>query len=230
MNPYNLLMRTLGLSWAAYIARRLIRFAMKPIEIPDTRWDFYDPNSAPLKEVKLLGGVLCFFSILFIASFWGSFFYLKLQLQLISCVLCPAILLSLPRFTRNVFLAYQGAPIISFNEYGLFARRWSYFGWITWRNVTSVKITSDNTGLRYTIEVYLTDEELSQLTFSDRICAILVRGLVCFLQCSDGRHNGLQITNRSELACAGADFITTISRVLSNAHVPCTWKQTYSTS
>ena len=201
---------------------------MKAIEIPDTRWDFYDPNSGPLKEVKLLGVALCLFSILFFVSFWGSFFNLKLQL--ISCFLCPAILLSLPCLTRNVFWAYQGAPIISFNEHGLFARRWAYFGWINWRNVTSVKITSDNTGLRYSIEVYLTDEEFAHLTFSDRICAMLVRGLVCFLQYSDGSQNGLQITSRSELTCAGADFITTINRVLSSAHVPFTWKQTFPAS
>lgn len=185
-------------------------------------------EARPNRYLQPLGGALCLFSLLF-ASFWGSYFYLKLKL--ISCFLYPAILLSLPRLTRSVFLAYQGAPIISFNEQGFFARRWSYFGWINWRDVTSVKIISDNTGLRYSIEVHLTDEEFAHLTFSDRVCVILVvQGPLWFLQCSDDSQNGLQITSRCELTCSGADFITTINRVLSSAHVPCTWKQTFPAS
>jgi hypothetical protein len=201
--------------------------AMKPIEIPATRWDYYDPRTTPLSEFKLLAGALCLFS-LFFSSFWWSHFYSKLQL--ISCFLCPAILLTLPRLTRNAFFAYQGAPIISFNEQGFWARRWSYFGWINWRNVTSVKITSDNTGLRHRIEIQLTDEEFAHLSFSDRACVMLVKGLERFLQSSDDMQNTLIITGSSELTCSGADFKTTINRVLSNAHVPCTWKQTFPAS
>ena len=200
---------------------------MKPIEIPATRWDYFDPRTTPLSEFKLLGAALGL-SSLFFSSFWWSHFYSKLQL--ISCFLSPAILLSLPRLARNAFLAYQGAPIIYFNEQGFWARRWSYFGWISWRNVTSVKITSDTTGLRHSIEIQLTDEEYAHLGFSDRACVMLVRGLERFLQGSDARRNTLIVTARSELTCSGADFKTTIDRVLSNAHVSCTWRQTFPAS
>lgn len=201
--------------------------AMKSIEIPAARWDYYDPRTTPLGEFKLLGGALCFFS-LFFSSFWWGHFYSKLQL--ISCFLCPAVLLSLPRLARNAFLAYQGAPIVSFNEQGFFARRWAYFGWINWRDVTSVKITSNYTGLRHSIEVQLTDQELTHFAFSDRLSRILINGLVRFFRINAENQNRLIITANCELICSDADFRTTISRVLSDAHVPCTWKQSFPTS
>jgi hypothetical protein len=200
---------------------------MKPTEIPDTRWDFYDPSSTPLGEFKLIGSMLCLFSLLF-TSFWWAHPYSKIQV--ISCFLCPLFLLALPRLARDAFLVYQGAPIICFNEQGFWARRWSYFGWINWRDVTSIKITSDYTGLRHSIEVHLTEEEFAHLTFSDRVGVMLIKGLLRFLQVSDDGQKTLQITSKSELTCSGADFITTINRVLSNAHVPCTWKQTFPAS
>jgi hypothetical protein len=201
---------------------------MEPIEIPDTRWDFYDPSCTPLGAFKLLGGALCLFSLLF-TSFWWAHPYSKIQV--ISCFLCPLLLLSLPRLTRSAFLAYQGAPIICFNEQGFWARHYSHFGWINWRDVTSVTITADYTGVRHGIEVHLSDKELFYPTFSERVGVMLIKELLRFLQISDGiREKTLQITNASELTCSGADFITTINRVLSNAHVPCTWKQTFPAS
>ncbi|MGO9357997.1 MAG: hypothetical protein ACLP1D_10015 [Xanthobacteraceae bacterium] len=200
---------------------------MKPIEIPDTRWDFYDPSSTPLGEFKLLGGALCLFAFLF-TSFWWSDIYPKIQL--IGCFLCPLILLSLPRVTRGAFLAYQGAPIICFNEQGFWARRWYDLGWVNWRDVKSVTITSDYTGLRHSIEVHLADKEFASLAPIDRVCVMLAKGLARLLQCNDDRQNTLQITSESELKCSGGDFTTTIDHVLSSAHVPCTWKQTFPAS
>ena len=200
---------------------------MEPIEIPDTRWDFYDASYTPLGTFKLIGGALCLFSLLF-TSFWWAHPYSKIWV--ISCFLCPLFLLSLPRLTRSALLAYQGAPIICFNEQGFWARRYSHFGWINWRDVTSVTITADYTGLRHGIEVHLSDKELFYPTFTDRVGVMLIKGLLRFLQISDDREKTLQITSASELTCSGADFITTINRVLSNAHVPCTWKQTFPAS
>lgn len=205
---------------------------MEPIEIPDTRWDFYDRSCTPLGEFKLVGGALCLFSLLF-TSIWWAHPYSKIQI--ISCFLCPLFLLILPRATRSALLAYQGAPIICFNEQGFWARRYSRFGWINWRDVTSVTITADYTGLRHGIEIHLSDKELFFSTFTDRVGFMLIKGLLRFLQISDGylqisdgyREKTLQITRASQLTCSGADFITTINRVLSNAHVPCTWKQTF---
>jgi len=201
---------------------------MKSIEIPDKRWDFYDPNSGPLGGFKVLGGALCLLSFLFYISFCRGHYHFNLQL--ISCFLCPVILLSLPRLMRSAFFECRGAPIISFNEQGFFARSWPYFGWITWRNVTSVKITFDYAGLRHRVEVQLYVEELAHFTFSDRVSRMLVNGLERFLRTGAESHNTLIITSNCELKCSGAEFITTINRVLSDAHVPCTWKQTFSTS
>lgn len=212
----------------ARVAERLICIAMKPIHIPEKRWDFYDPSGTRLGEFKLLGGALCLVSVLIYVSFWGTYFHLKLLL--ICCFLCPAILLTLPRLVRSVFFAYQGAPIISFNEQGLFARRWSYFGWINWRDVTSVKITSDYAGLRHRVEIQLTDGEIAHLTFSDRVSLMLINGLERLFQSGVENQNTLIVTSDCELTCSGADFLTTINRVLSDAHVPCTWKQKLPTS
>jgi hypothetical protein len=157
---------------------------MEPIEISDTRWDFYDPSCTPLGEFKLMGGVLCLFSLLF-TSFWWAHPYSKIQV--ISCFLCPLFLLSLPRLTRSALLAYQGAPIICFNEQGFWARRYSRFGWINWRDVTSVTITADYTGLRHGIKVHLSDKELFYPTFTDRVGVMLIKGLLRFLQISGYR-------------------------------------------
>jgi hypothetical protein len=198
---------------------------MKLIEMLERRWDFYDPNKTALGELKWLAGAVCLFFLLCTSFWWAP---LHLQVQVISCFLCPVILLSLPRLTRSAFFAYQGAPLFCFNEQGLWARDWSYFGWIDWRDVTLVKITSDHSGLRHSVEVQLTDEELAHLTFSDRVCRVLVDGLGRFLQGRQDGQNTLQIACRSELRCLDTDFKTTINHVLSNANVPCTWKQTFS--
>jgi hypothetical protein len=62
----------LAYEWrCACIADRLIGFAMEPIEIPDTRWDFYDPSCTLLGAFKLTGVALCLFSVLF-TSFWWA--------------------------------------------------------------------------------------------------------------------------------------------------------------
>jgi hypothetical protein len=212
----------------ASAAERLIRIAMKPIHIPEKRWDFYDPSSTGLGEFKLVGGALCFISVLSFVSFWDTYFHLKLLL--ICCFLCPAILLTLPRLARSAFFAYQGAPIISFNEQGLFARRWSYLGWINWRDVMSVEITSDCTGLRHRVEVKLTDGEIGNLAFSDRVSRMFINGLERLLLSGAENQNTLIVTSNCELTCTGADFLTTINRVLLDAHVPCTCKQNFPTS
>lgn len=198
---------------------------MRPIQIPDKRWDFHNPSSTGLGEFKQLGGAVCFLSFLLSLPFWWGHFDLKALL--ISSFLSPAILLALPRLLRSASFAYQGAPIISFNEQGFFARRWSYFGWINWRDVMAVKITSDHTGLRHCIEVQLTDQELSHLAFSDRLSRTLINGLERLFRTSAENQNWLIITGTCELTCSNGDFVTTIRQILSDAHVPSTWKQTF---
>ena len=106
-------------------------------------------------------------------------------------------------------------------------RDWSYLGWITWKNILSVEVASDHALLRHSVVVQLTDEELSRLSIIDRVKRMLVSGLVRVIQSNDDGQKTLLIASDAELKCSQADFKTAINRVLSNADVPCTWKQRF---
>jgi hypothetical protein len=198
--------------------------AMKPIKTPGQCWDVYDLSRTPLGEIKWFIVALCLFSFLLSSFWWRSY---QPELQLISFFLCPLILLSLPRLVRNVVYAYKVAPIFRFNEQGLWARDWSYLGWITWRNILSVEITSDRAFTKCSVAVQLADAELNRLSFVDRVCRMLVNELVRVVQSDDDNQKTLMIAGDATFDCSEADFKLAINQVLANASVPCKWTQTF---
>ena len=108
------------------------------------------------------------------------------------------ILLNLPRVARNVFLAYRGAPVLRINELGLWARGWSSLGWISWRDVASVRIVGGRNGTFHEIEIRLCDEEFARLASPDRASVMLAR-VIAFLLSINEAPNTLRPTNLSRL-------------------------------
>ena len=70
----------------------------------------------------------------------------------------------------------------------------------------SVEITSDCTGLRHRVEVKLTDGEIGNLAFSDRVSRMFINGLERLLLSGAENQNTLIVTSNCELTCTGADF------------------------
>lgn len=135
--------------------------------------------------------------------------------RLITCILVPLILLSLPGFAQGTFLAYRGAPALRINGEGLWARDWSSLGWIRWRDVALVEITITygRAGEFYELAIHLTDEVFARLGGRTQVSIMLAR-LFGFLFLYDVGRNRLGLTNSSELRISWDDFMSTLDPIL----------------
>ncbi len=173
--------------------------------------DFYDRRT---QTGRLLSGVLLTALMLAfsVAYSWRNpdpFF------RLLTCLLVPLILLSLPGFAQGTFLAYRGAPALRMNGEGLWARDWSSLGWIHWRDVALIEITITHgrAGEFYELAIHLTDEAFARLSGRTQVSIMLGR-LFGFLFLYDAGRNRLGLTTSAELKTSWDDFMSTLDPIL----------------
>ena len=169
--------------------------------------DFYDLlNDNPGRMFLRLGFGLLLITFCVTAFWWDD----EPWFLLLCFILGPATLLALPRNLRDVCLAYRGRPALRINERGFWARKWSYLGWVSWSDVTSVEIAGEKI---HTLTVVLRDKEFAQLTGYDQVAIMLAR-LLGFLFFIDGGPNRLRLIGSLELVSRWERLTATIDPIL----------------
>jgi len=184
-----------------------------PVEPSATTSDFYDLlNDNPGRMVLRLGALLFWITFCLTAFWWDDdawFLLLCFSLSL-------AILLAAPRKLRDTYLAYRGRPALRINELGFWAREWSYLGWISWSDVTSVEIEGEKI---HTLTVVLRDKEFAQLAGHDQVAIMLARfcGFLFFI---DSGPNRLRLVSSSQLASRWERLTTSLDPILATNGIP----------
>ena len=184
-----------------------------PVEPTATTSDFYDLlNDNPGRMVLRSGAGLLLITFFLTAFWWDDDAWF-----LLPCFsLGLTILLAVPRKLRDTYLAYRGRPALRINELGFWAREWSYLGWISWSDVTSVEIEGEKI---HTLTVVLCDKEFAQLAGHDQVAIMLTR-FCGFLFFVDLGPNRLRLTSSSQLASRWERLTTSLGPILEAHGIP----------
>jgi hypothetical protein len=87
--------------------------------------------------------------------------------------------LDMPRLILNLAQAFQGVPALRISEKGIWSRRWSQFGWISWSDIAAVEIVHQRVrnATFHHLRIELRNKLYGQLPWNDKLAQLILRPL-----------------------------------------------------